>query len=147
MAVLIAANIPQPLGLTPDGHQTWEVDVTLVDDTHMATLNATYRDKTGATDVLTFSLFAESPERGLWAALPVVQLGSVILSADWAEAHVADDPAHGGDVVRYLCERLAHGLLHLLGQHHDTMAEYHHVVALQAQALAQGGFPPIEPIA
>ncbi|MBK8189354.1 MAG: rRNA maturation RNase YbeY [Vampirovibrionales bacterium] len=132
----IAAGIPQALDLRANG-QRWEAEIILVNDADMAELNEQYRQKTGATDVLTFSLFAESPQRAQWARLPTAQLGSVFLSWEWALAHVDEEPAHRGDAARFLRERLAHGLLHLLGRHHDSEDAYQQVVSLQNQALAQ----------
>jgi rRNA maturation RNase YbeY len=77
-------NLGERLGLSPLV-EAWELDVTLVNDVEIQALNKSYRDKDQPTDVLTFTLFAESGEiRPILANLPVIQLGSIFISLEWA---------------------------------------------------------------
>ena len=77
-------NLAERLGLSPLT-EAWELDVTLVNDEEMQTLNKLYREKNQSTDVLTFTLFAESGEmQPILANLPFIQLGSIFISLEWA---------------------------------------------------------------
>lgn len=113
-------------------HQTLEVELSWVGNQTIRQLNKEYRQKDQATDVLTFTLLADSGNPALWR-LPVLQLGSIFISVEWAEEEVAKDRSL--NLERYLLERFAHGMLHLLGQHHDTMADYERVKSIQTRAL------------
>lgn len=119
------------LGLDAD-RQTWEVELTFVSNESMRRINAQYRGKDEATDVLSFTLLADSPICSQLTALPVVQLGSIFISPEWAAQHAGDSPAAR---ERFILERLVHGWLHLMGRHHDTMEDYEQVVAIQADVL------------
>jgi rRNA maturation RNase YbeY len=78
--------------------------------------------------------------------LPQHSLGSLVISVEWALQHcqtesvTVDNSAEKAAettkaCVLFLCERLLHGLLHLSGQHHGTMASYQKVIGLQAAML------------
>jgi probable rRNA maturation factor len=134
------AHIPDHLSLLSNQDSEWEVDLTWVTNPEIQAINAAYREKDTATDVLSFplltpALVAEAPHL---AQLPTVALGTIFISVDWAlEAHSQVSLSEGlpCEVVRYLLERLVHGCLHLMGQHHDTMETYQQVVALQGRIL------------
>ena len=84
-----------------------ELSVALCSDEYIRSLNAGYRQKDSATDVLSFP--AESFG-------PMAVLGDVIVSVDTASAQ-AREVGHGlRDECRVL---LVHGLLHLLGLDHE----------------------------
>ena len=121
-------GILERLGLNPQS--ALEIEVTFIGNELMQRLNREYRGKDKPTDVLTFTLLADAEDPRLWLALPVVQLGSIFLCVDWAESF-----AEEGKAERFLLERFIHGLLHLSGQHHDTMDEYHRVVGIQNRVL------------
>lgn len=111
-----------------------EVELVWTNNTTMIELNRQYRRKDGATDVLTFTLLADAPNPDLWMSLPVLQLGSIFISIDYAKEAIQQvTPAI--TLERYLLERFIHGLLHLFGMHHDTMTKYNQVVAIQHQVL------------
>lgn len=139
LALLQARGTLSDLGLSPT-EQTWEVDLNFVDNATIQELNAEYRQKNQATDVLTFTLFVDSPVRDQMASLPDVQLGAIYVSLEWALDAVHpqgetgnNSPVDGFDP--YVIERVVHGLLHLMGINHDTLEEYNTVVALQRQVL------------
>ena len=92
-----------------------ELSVTLVDDADMAELNEQYRDKTGPTDVLSFSLVegAFSERRG-------GLLGDVIVSLDTAQKQARRGRRSLDDEVLRL---LIHGTLHLVGYDHEVSEE------------------------
>lgn len=126
-------NIPQALALNPDNAQTWEVDLSLVTNDEIQHLNATHRQKDTATDVLSFCLFAESQTVSTpWAKLPVIQLGAIYIALPWAEI---EHPKEQLTLRQYLLSRFFHGCLHLLGAHHDTMADFERVKSIQEATL------------
>lgn len=123
------------LGVDPARH-TLEIELNWVANARMRALNRDYRQKDVPTDVLTFTLLADSPHAAVWLHLPVLQPGSIFVSVPWAEANVPLETPHRARAVeRYLIERVAHGLLHLHGFHHDTMPDYERVVAIQNRIL------------
>ncbi|WP_373532220.1 rRNA maturation RNase YbeY [Vampirovibrio sp.] len=106
-----------------------EVELTWTNNATMQTLNEQYRQKEGPTDVLTFTLLAEALDPALWVSLPVLQLGSIFISLEYAQNAVQATPELS--LNDYLLERFIHGMLHLLGMHHDTMEKFEKVVAIQ----------------
>jgi probable rRNA maturation factor len=81
----------------------WELSLVLCDDATIAPLNAQWRAKDVATDVLSFPM-GEGPV-----------LGDVVISVQTAAGRV-DEPRWGlRDELAFL---LVHGLLHLLGHDH-----------------------------
>ena len=92
-----------------------ELSISLVGDVAIAELNAAYRDKQGATDVLSFSLLegAHSERRG-------ELLGDVVISLETA-ARQARRGARGLD--EEVLRLLIHGALHLLGHDHEAPGE------------------------
>lgn len=92
-----------------------EISISLVDDSAISELNATYRDKQGATDVLSFSLLEgdHSERRGSL-------LGDVVVSLETA----ARQAARGGrSLDQEVLRLLIHGALHLLGHDHEEAGE------------------------
>ena len=85
-----------------------ELSVLLTDDAGIHALNLEYRGKNRPTDVLAFPL----DEPGL--------LGDVVISLDTAARQAKARHRELVPEVRFL---LAHGLLHLLGEDHDTPAK------------------------
>ena len=92
-----------------------ELSLVLVDDATGAELNQRFRGRTGATDVLSFTLLegAHSRHRGALLGDVVIALG------------VAQRQAHErGLALEAECLRLlVHGVLHLLGYDHARAAE------------------------
>ncbi len=107
-----------------------EVELTWTTNPSMQALNQQYRQKEGPTDVLTFTLLADAPNPELWMSLPVLQLGSIFISIEYAEKAVSESAAEA-NLEAYLLERFIHGMLHLLGMHHDTMEKFEKVVTIQ----------------
>jgi probable rRNA maturation factor len=125
-----------------DGHLAIE----FVDAARIAELNATYRNKPSATDVLSFPIDGVQPGSAVKPSGPsdAVESGRSQLGAS------ADDPAGGaiwpggvelGDVVICpahtvdICEAIVHGVLHLVGMDHET--DNGEMLALQDRLLAQ----------
>lgn len=112
---------------------------TIVDNATIQDLNAQYRHKNEATDVLSFPIY-NSVAEALATSQPQILLGQVVVSAEWAEAHCGSDERTKDlkdPLQAYVLDRFFHGTLHCLGQHHDTDADYETVITTQNQALAQ----------
>lgn len=88
---------------------TDEVDLVLADDAVLRDLNARYRSKDRATDVLAFPGGGPGPYR---------HLGEVVISTDRA---LAQAKARRHDVADEIARLLVHGLLHLAGHEHDSV--------------------------
>jgi probable rRNA maturation factor len=99
-----------------------ELSVLLTGDHFIHALNRTYRGKDRPTDVLAFAAREAAAARSGPAAVPVGAdvLGDVVISLDTAARQAVTLGRPLDDEVLHL---LAHGLLHLLGDDHRTVAE------------------------
>ena len=90
--------------------RTAKIGVALVDDAHIADLNARHLNHEGPTDVLTFDLRDETDTD---AESPAVDVeGDIVMSIETAAAQ-ARQRGHGTDAEAALYA--VHGVLHLLG--------------------------------
>ncbi len=97
-----------------------ELSVLLTGDDQIQELNRLYRKKNRPTDVLAFAMREGGGlPRSMPAGLPRL-LGDVIVSMPTARAQAKHAKRPALDEVTML---LAHGLLHLLGWDHDTVAK------------------------
>jgi probable rRNA maturation factor len=105
-----------------------ELSLVLVDDARMAELNATWRGRSGPTDVLSFSLLegAHAERRG-----PL--LGDVVIDLEQAQRQ-AQERASALDAE--LARLLVHGVLHLLGHDHEEPGEARRMRSLERRGLA-----------
>lgn len=94
---------------------TCELSIALLDDPEMAELNESYRGRSGATDVLSFSL-----REGAHAAHRGQLLGDVAIGVRYAARRAARRRRSLDDEVARL---LVHGVLHLLGYDHEREVE------------------------
>ena len=111
-----------------------EVELAWTTNETMQSLNLEYRRKDSPTDVLTFTMLADAPDPQLWLSMPVLQLGSIFISLDYAKQALEETP--GQPLEHYLLERFVHGMLHLFGMHHETMEKFEKVVHIQKRVLA-----------
>lgn len=90
-----------------------EVSVAIVGDRKMRILNKKYREKDETTNVLSFSL-----SEGDSTALPndMLRLGDVAISYPQVIREAAEEEILVDDKID---ELVKHGLMHLLGIHHD----------------------------
>jgi probable rRNA maturation factor len=105
-----ATRMLRALGLAHE-----ELSVLLCDDAVMRRLNRDYRHKDRPTDVLAFAMHEGKP---LISAVGL--LGDVVIS--WPTA-ARQARAQGWPPEREVCMLLAHGLLHVLGFDHVTLAQ------------------------
>lgn len=91
-----------------------EVSLTLCDGPYIRTLNAAYRGKDSATDVLSFPLFEEDEE--CLDADELLPLGDIVINVDRA-AEQAGELGHS--TLREMTFLAVHSTLHLLGYDHE----------------------------
>jgi len=103
------------------------VTLRLVDEEEGRALNATYRGKDYATNVLTFPYEAGPPLEG------DIALCAAVVAAE-ARAQGKPDDAHWAHLV-------VHGMLHLQGHDHEDDAEARRMEALETQILGDLGYP------
>jgi probable rRNA maturation factor len=92
------------------GHKNWELSVLFCNNAYIKSLNAKYRDKNEATDVLSFPL-GEAGPGGRYLA------GDLVLSLDALEENASFFNVAADEELRRL---LVHGILHLSGYDHAT---------------------------
>lgn len=114
--------------------ESYEVDITIVDDSEIQTLNRDYRGIDRPTDVLSFALDEEGDETEPAFAGGAEEhlLGDIIISAPRAQFQ-AQEYGHG--LERELTYLAVHGMLHLLGYDHFTEAEKAEMRAREEAAL------------
>ena len=104
-----------------------------VDDTQITDLNARWRNKPTATDVLSFSaLEADMPLDNC----PSLELGDIIVSVPTAERQALEQ---NHSLEQELCWLVSHGLLHLLGWDHPDEARLATMLQCQEQLVAMAG--------
>jgi len=96
-----------------------EVSVSFVDNEQIRELNAEYRNKDAATDVLSFPLgddesFDVNEETG------AVLLGDIVISVERAMEQAEE---YGHSLEREIGWLTVHSMLHLLGYDHETSEE------------------------
>jgi len=105
-----------------------EIGFYFCDDEEMQELNLKYRDLDAPTDVLSFSMQDEDTS----VDLPVFSLGEVIIYTDKL-AEQARQNEHSN--LNELIILASHGVLHLLGIHHETSKELHDILDIQQRLL------------
>lgn len=105
--------------------------IRIVDEVESAELNQRYRQKAGATNVLSFP--AELPEE---VDLPL--LGDLVICAPLVQSEAA---AQGKAVTAHWAHLVIHGCLHLLGYDHNETAAAAEMESLETRLLQQLGLP------
>jgi probable rRNA maturation factor len=110
-----------------------ELGVVFTDDARIRELNAGWRGKDKATNVLSFPAFPETKT----GPLPPL-LGDIVLAAETvaSEAVLESKP-----VENHISHLVVHGMLHLLGYDHETDAEAEEMEALERRILARLAIP------
>ena len=104
------------------------VTILLTDDDSVRDLNARFRGKDYATNVLSFP----APQN------PEGHLGDIALAFGVCAREAAEQ---GKPIAHHLQHLVAHGVLHLLGYDHETDAEAEHMEGLERVILAGLGVP------
>ena len=120
-----------------------EVTLRIVDEAESAELNSRYRDKLGATNVLSFEsqdLVAEDEQRLLppeVVAELAGELGDLVLCAPLVVAEAAQQ---GKATISHWAHLTVHGVLHLRGFDHQNEADQQQMELIEINLLKQLGF-------
>lgn len=113
-----------------------ELSVRLAGDEDVRALNAKWRGKDRATNVLSFPL-AEADDLGsAHGDGPGLLLGDIVLAAGVCAAEAGDK---GISIADHAAHLIVHGTLHLLGYDHDGDAEAAEMEAREVRALGRLG--------
>ena len=107
--------------------QACEISVMLTDDSQIQKLNSHYRQTDKPTDVLAFAM-----REGIDGELHSELLGDVVISLATAKRQ-ADENDYTLDAE--LARLTVHGVLHLLGYHHQTQDEEEIMFEIQKRIL------------
>lgn len=106
-------------------------DVVLCDNNKIQGINKEYRQKDCPTDVISFAIFADSPEEERFIFDDEINLGEIIISLDKIKEQAEEHKHSFEDELYFL---LAHGILHCLGFDHLTDEEYNFMINTQNKA-------------
>jgi len=107
----------------------WDLSVLFCDDAFIKDLNARYRNRDEATDVLSFPLGENEDGRNGGRYIP----GDIVISLDTLHENAR---VFGVSVDEELKRLLIHGILHLEGRDHATNSRDEPMLALQETTLA-----------
>ena len=117
----------------PEGSGRVQLAIRLVDEVESRDLNHRYRHKDEATNVLSFPAELESGLAGvLREAGEPVPLGDLVICVPVVYREAAEQ---GKTLRQHWAHLVIHGMLHLLGQEHDTPASAQRMEALETKLL------------
>lgn len=113
------------------------IDISVIGDRKMRSLNKEFRGKDSSTDVLSFSYELADKKNGKFVNPPdssYLNLGDVIISYPQLLEKAAKQNMLVDDMANLL---VVHGILHLLGYDHEIPAEANMMEKLEDQILEQ----------
>lgn len=108
----------------------------LSDDTRVQHLNKVYRNKDKPTNVLSFPASDPVATGGTPALSEAEFLGDIVLAR---ETVLREADAQGIPAAHHASHLIVHGILHLLGYHHDDAENAEDMEALEIDVLATLG--------
>lgn len=107
------------------------IDIVFCDDAQIQELNTSYRGKSKPTDVLSFALFADNPDKN-FIIDNRISLGEIIISTETAFKQANERKKTFEDELYFL---LSHGVLHLLGFDHPDEKSLEDMFAIQQKMI------------
>ena len=112
------------------------VAVSFVNDAEIKTLNAQFRHKDKATNVLSFPMIDDFSDLDAQPKQLPIELGDIVLAYETIAQEAALEDKQLADHVSHL---LVHGLLHLFGYDHMTKKDEKEMEALEVAILSEIG--------
>jgi len=113
-----------------------ELSVTLTSDEHIRELNAKWRNKDKATNVLSFPMADELDLGRANVSAMELLLGDIVLAHGVCEAEAAEQ---GVSLEQHATHLMVHGTLHLLGYDHHDDSEAADMEVREVRALKRLG--------
>ena len=113
-----------------------ELSVTLTSDEHVRELNAKWRNKDKATNVLSFPMADELDLGRANVSAMELLLGDIVLAHGVCEAEAAEQ---GVSLEQHATHLMVHGTLHLLGYDHHDDSEAADMEVREVRALKRLG--------
>lgn len=125
-------EIAQNCTLANQDFETVSFDFLFCDSKKTHEINRDYRDKDYPADIITFAVFADSPDEERFILDFEINLGEVIIALDKIMEEAEKKEISKEKELAFL---ISHGILHLLGFDHQTEEEFNFVVKHQKDAL------------
>jgi probable rRNA maturation factor len=119
-----------------DSPRQIELSVRLTDDEEVRELNAEWRGKDKATNVLSFPQAEPEQLQEVEESGPEVMLGDLVLARGVCEREAAEK---GIPLEEHAAHLIVHGTLHLLGYDHQDDASANEMESREVKALARLG--------
>ena len=87
----------------------YQISVSITGDSEIAELNKKYRGKDSSTDVLSFELRKNISDKEFY-------IGDIVVNKDQAKRQCKK---YGNTLEEEIAQLIEHGVLHLLGVHHE----------------------------
>lgn len=110
-----------------------DLSILFTDDRRIRALNAEWRGKDKATNVLSFPAFPSSRT----GPIPPL-LGNIVLAAETVRREAEEEAK---PFENHLTHLVVHGFLHLIGYDHETDEQAEEMEALERRALARLAIP------
>ena len=117
-------------------YETVSFDFLFCDSQKTHVINRDYRNKDYPADIITFAVFADSPDDEKFVLDMEINLGEVIIALDKIIEEAQKKEISKDAELLFL---ISHGILHLLGFDHQTQEEFDFVVTHQKKALKNIG--------
>lgn len=117
-------------------YDTISFDILFTDSQATHEINKEYRNKDYPADIITFAVFADSPEEERFILDMEINLGEIIIGLDRIIEEAAKKEISKETELIFM---ISHGILHLLGFDHQIEEDFEFVVTHQKLALKSMG--------
>lgn len=111
---------------------TISFDILYCDSIKTHKINLEYRKKDYPADIITFAIFADTPQEERFIFDGEINLGEIIIALDKV---IQNAQEKGETKEEELCFLVSHGIIHLLGFDHQTEEDYNFIIEAQNLAL------------
>ena len=111
-------------------------DILFCDSKKTHAINKDYRNKDYPANIITFAVFADSPDEERFVLEFEINLGEIIIALDKIVEDATTKEISKEDELMFM---VSHGIMHLLGFDHQTEEDFEFVVSHQKEALKTVG--------